>query len=221
VIAAERPRRLRRNRRAARGSRWQWRRFGGCAVLGAAAGWVVADAWGAGLGMVAGVVGARWLPEPVPAAVRAERIRANADLPFAADLLAAALQAGSTPDSAARLVGTAIGGPLGQRLARVERALRLGAPAVEAWTYLGDVEGAARVIRAADRSGHSGAGFAGALHRVAEDLRADRLLAAEAAARRAGVLIVLPLGLCFLPAFMLTGLVPVIVAVLGDVLTAP
>jgi pilus assembly protein TadC len=40
----------------------------------------------------------------------------------------------------------------------------------------------------------------------------------EAAARRAGVLVVLPLGLCFLPAFVFAGLVPVIVAVLGDVL---
>ena len=39
-----------------------------------------------------------------------------------------------------------------------------------------------------------------------------------AAARRSGVLIVLPLGLCFLPAFVLAGLVPVVVAVLGDVL---
>ena len=33
------------------------------------------------------------------------------------------------------------------------------------------------------------------------------------------MLIVLPLGLCFLPAFVLAGLVPVIVAVLGDVLS--
>ncbi|HEX7746632.1 MAG TPA: secretion system protein, partial [Micromonosporaceae bacterium] len=56
--------------------------------------------------------------------------------------------------------------------------------------------------------------------RVADDLRADRAAAAEAAARRAGVLVVLPLGLCFLPAFILAGLVPVIVAVLGDVLVS-
>ena len=41
-----------------------------------------------------------------------------------------------------------------------------------------------------------------------------------AAARTAGVLVVLPLGLCFLPAFVLAGLVPVVVAVVGDVLTA-
>ncbi|HEU4425315.1 MAG TPA: type II secretion system F family protein, partial [Pilimelia sp.] len=64
----------------------------------------------------------------------------------------------------------------------------------------------------------SGGALAGAFTRVADDLRADRAVAAEAAARRAGVLIVLPLGLCFLPAFVLAGLVPVIVAVLGDVL---
>ena len=69
------------------------------------------------------------------------------------------------------------------------------------------------------RSQHSGAAFAGSLQRVADDLRGDALAATDAAARRAGVLIVLPLGLCFLPAFVLAGLVPVIVAVLGGVLS--
>jgi hypothetical protein len=62
--------------------------------------------------------------------------------------------------------------------------------------------------------------MAGSFARVADDLRADAVLAAEARARTAGVLVVLPLGLCFLPAFVLTGLVPVIVAVVGGVLTA-
>jgi pilus assembly protein TadC len=42
------------------------------------------------------------------------------------------------------------------------------------------------------------------------------VVAAEAAAQRAGVLIVLPLGVCFLPAFVAVGLVPVIVAILRD-----
>jgi len=57
-----------------------------------------------------------------------------------------------------------------------------------------------------------------ALERLADDLRASRSAGVEAAAARVGVLIVLPLGLCFLPAFVLAGIVPVIVAVLGDVL---
>jgi pilus assembly protein TadC len=60
----------------------------------------------------------------------------------------------------------------------------------------------------------------GALGRLADDLRAARAARAEAGAQRLGVLVVLPLGLCFLPAFLLTGVVPVIVAVLGDVLSA-
>jgi hypothetical protein len=52
---------------------------------------------------------------------------------------------------------------------------------------------------------------------VAADLRAARAASADGTARRVGVLAVLPLGLCFLPAFLLTGVVPVVVAVLGEV----
>jgi pilus assembly protein TadC len=116
-------------------------------------------------------------------------------------------------------VGEALGGPLGSRLQQVAVALRLGTPVAEAWAYLGEVSGAVRIARAAERSQHSGAAFAAALQRVAGELRSGLLTTADAAARRAGVLIVLPLGLCFLPAFVLAGLVPVIVAVLGDVLS--
>jgi Flp pilus assembly protein TadB len=191
-------------------------------VAGALGGWVLTSTWwGTVVGSGAGVWCGRWAARQPPAAVRAERARANADLPFAVDLLAAALSAGAPPDAAARLVGDAVDGPLGDRLGRVGRALRLGAPAAEAWTYLGAVDGVTRLVKAAERSGHSGSALAGSLQRVADDLRSDRLLAADAAARRAGVLVVLPLGLCFLPAFVLTGLVPVIVAVVGGVLAVP
>jgi len=174
---------------------------------------------GLALGPVLGIVAYFWLSRRPFTERVAEDRRVNADLPFAADLLAAAMRAGAPPDAAARCVGRAVGGPLGERLARVDRALRLGAAADEAWSYLGAVDGANRLAQAATRSQHSGVAFAGSLQRLADDLRADRLIAADAAARRAGVLIVLPLGLCFLPAFVLAGLVPVIVAVLGGVLS--
>jgi pilus assembly protein TadC len=188
------------------------------ALLQLAGGWVGA-ALGATVGPLLGLAASRWLARQPSRHDVAEERRVAADLPFTADLLAAALRAGAAPDVAARCVAAAVGGPVGQRLGRVERAIRLGAPADEAWSYLGRTDGAARVVQAAVRSQHSGAAFAGALHRLADDLRADRLIAADAAARRAGVLIVLPLGLCFLPAFVLAGLVPVVVAVLGDVLS--
>ncbi|MFF3236557.1 type II secretion system F family protein [Micromonospora sp. NPDC002931] len=153
-----------------------------------------------------------------PPAVRRRRLREAADLPLAADLLAAAMRAGAPVDRSVLAVADALDGPLADRLARVGRLLRLGGGPEEAWEPLASVPGAERLTAAVLRSSNSGGALAGALTRLADDLRADRATAAEAAARRAGVLIVLPLGLCFLPAFILAGLVPVIVAVLGDVL---
>ncbi len=48
--------------------------------------------------------------------------------------------------------------------------------------------------------------------------RRRRSAASGAAAERAGVLIAGPLGLCFLPAFVCLGIVPVVAGLAGDVL---
>ena len=191
-------------------------------IIAAAAGLAVAGFvwtwWGVPLGIGA-AVGIEWLlRQREPARRREERLAAARDLPLGADLLAAALRAGAPVDRAAPAVADALGGPLGERLRRTARALRLGADPPEAWGHLAEIRGADRLIAAAVRTSASGGALAGALGRLADDLRADRAVAVEAAAQRAGVLIVLPLGLCFLPAFLLAGLVPVLVAVLGDVL---
>lgn len=190
----------------------------GAAFTGLAVGLVVGGWLGVVLGALVAAGGDRALRRLEPAEVRRRRAREAADLPLAADLLAAALRAGSPVDRAVAAVAEALGGPLGDRLDRVARTLRLGGEPGEAWAYLAPVPGGDRLVTAAIRSSASGAALAGALNRLADDLRVDRATRAEAAARRAGVLIVLPLGLCFLPAFILAGLVPVIVAVLGDVL---
>ena len=205
-------------------SRGLWpRRAGRSAALGVLAAGTVAWMVGGWVGPVLGVVTAlvlhRWLARQPDSRHVTEQRLVRADLPFAADLLAAALRAGAPPGVATVCVGGSLTGPLADRFNRVGRALRLGAPAAEAWAYLGDTDGARRIARAAVRSQHSGAAFAGSLRRVADDLRAELLVTADADARRASVLIVLPLGLCFLPAFVLTGLVPVLVAILGDVLS--
>jgi len=189
------------------------------AALGGLATAVVVGGW---FGLVLGLLVAagldRLLRRFEPVGVRRRRLREEGDLPLAADLLAAALRSGAPLDRAVGAVAEALGGPLGERLGRVGRTLRLGGGPEEAWAHLSPVAGADRLATAAARSSDSGAALAGALTRLADDLRADRGTAVEAAVRRAGVLIVLPLGLCFLPAFILAGLVPVIVAVLGDVL---
>lgn len=188
-------------------------------ALGGLATAVVLDGWaGLGAGVLVAATLDRVLRRLESVAARNRRLREAADLPLAADLLAAALRAGAPMDHAVLAVAEALGGPLGERLGRVGRTLRLGGGPEEAWAHLSPVAAADRLIRAAVRSASSGAALAGALTRLADDLRADRSTAAEAAARQAGVLLVLPLGLCFLPAFILAGLAPVIVAVLGDVL---
>ena len=55
---------------------------------------------------------------------------------------------------------------------------------------------------------------------LAEQSRQDATHAAAAAAERASVLIAGPLGLCFLPAFVCLGVVPVVAGLAGAVFTA-
>jgi pilus assembly protein TadC len=190
----------------------------GAGMGGLAVGLLVGGWFGLLAGVTVAIALDRGLRRLEPAAVRARRLAEVAELPLAADLLAVALRGGAPTHQAAAAVADALPGSLGDRLARVARVLGLGGSPAEAWAELAPVAGADRLVRAAVRSAEHGSALANALGRLAGDLRADRAIAAEAAARRAGVLIVLPLGLCFLPAFVLAGLVPVIVALLGDVL---
>lgn len=188
-------------------------------AFAAGAGWLVVGGIPgmivAGLVAVAVEVGVRRLrggPDPnLPA-------HALAELPLALDLFAACLRAGSPPELAAGAVGRALGGPVGQRLATVARSLELGAPPAEAWSALEGISVAAPATRALARCADSGAALAAALTRLAGELRAARAARARAAAHRAGVLVVLPLGLCFLPAFVCVGVVPLVVGVLAQVL---
>ncbi|MGW5312435.1 type II secretion system F family protein, partial [Nocardia thailandica] len=78
-----------------------------------------------------------------------------------------------------------------------------------------DVESLARMAR---RSARSGASLAAAVGELADHRRAAVEDAAVARAERAGVLIGGPLGLCFLPAFVCLGIVPVVIGLAGRVL---
>ncbi|MCF1815802.1 type II secretion system F family protein, partial [Mycobacterium intracellulare subsp. intracellulare] len=74
------------------------------------------------------------------------------------------------------------------------------------------------LLRLARRSASSGAALADGVAELADQSRHDAAHAATAAAERAGVLIAGPLGLCFLPAFVCLGIVPVVAGLAGDVL---
>lgn len=142
---------------------------------------------------------------------RSAAIPADA-LPLAAgwDLLAACLRAGLPVPLAVRAVAGHLPGPVGVELRTVAERLALGADAHSAW----DVPESSplhKLARAARRSAHSGSGLAEVAVRAAAEVRSDVRDAAAARGQRAAVLITGPLGLCFLPAFLVLGVAPVVI----------
>ncbi len=76
----------------------------------------------------------------------------------------------------------------------------------------------APLARGAKRTARSGAALAEVARGLAEEVRAGLSDEAEAAAQRAAVLVTLPLGLCFLPAFLCLGVVPVVIGLASALL---
>jgi pilus assembly protein TadC len=56
-----------------------------------------------------------------------------------------------------------------------------------------------------------------ALRSLAADARASARAATESAVRRAGVWVIAPLGLCFLPAFVCLGVAPLVLGIAAGV----
>ena len=147
------------------------------------------------------------------------------DLPLLLDLVAAASRSGApAPDALDAaldvLPGEAAPGscPSLAALRRVHARLALGAPAEAAWA---DVPAELEPLRGPVLlSAGTGAPAADLLEAAAAQARRDGRRTAEVAAARLGALLVLPLGLCTLPAFVLLGVVPVLLSLAGDLLGA-
>lgn len=177
---------------------------------------------GGPLGIVSGVLICVLLPrylsslEPKAARVRRQSLEASA--PLVADLLAACLASGSTPQRAIDAVASAIGGPTGTVLADCVAQLELGADASAAWQPLLAEPALAPIARAVSRSTVSGSPLADVLRVVADELRGKRKAEVDVAARTAGIKAVGPLGACFLPAFMLLAIVPLVASLISEML---
>jgi hypothetical protein len=142
-------------------------------------------------------------------------------LPLCADLMAACLAAGAGPAEAAGAVGRCLGGALGEALIRVRAELRLGADPAECWDRFAKLPGAREMGRCLARSSTRGTAPVAEMVRLAADHRAAQSRAALARARRAAVLATAPLGVCFLPAFLLVGVAPVVIGLAGALLGTP
>jgi Flp pilus assembly protein TadB len=137
------------------------------------------------------------------------------DLPVACDLLAVCLSAGTPVGAALAAVGGSVPGPLGELLDEVGALYRLGAAPRRAWS--GAPPPVDTLARAVVRAGEAGSAVVPALQRLAVDLRSRARSETEAAVRRAGVWVLAPLGLCFLPAFLCLGVVPLVLGIAADV----
>ena len=146
-------------------------------------------------------------------ATRARSVAFDAGLCL--DLMGAAMASGAAPAAALKAVARAVPGTAGDALAEAATALALGVSPVQAWSGVAAaVPQLARAAGACARAASSGAAVSEELFRQAAFARADGHVERRRRLQRAGVWLVLPLGLCFLPAFVLVAVVPVVVAAL-------
>lgn len=141
---------------------------------------------------------------------RARRDELLRQAPDAVDCLASCLAAGSPLWPAMRVVAGAFGDPVGGLLTRAVDRHELGSPAEETFAEFLENAPLAQVGRVLIRSSESGGSLAESLIACAQRLREQRATHLEVKAKSVGVRVVAPLTLCFLPAFMLLGVVPII-----------
>jgi Flp pilus assembly protein TadB len=170
-------------------------------VLGSPAGVLLGIPLGIGA-----LVGSRWL-------LRGRQARAPDSLLLASswDLLAACLRGGLPVPAAVRAIATDVPEPAAEALRHTAELLALGADPVAAWAPALAEPSTAELARGARRSARSGAALAAVAEGLAAAVRSGADDLAEAKAQRAAVAVTGPLGLCFLPAFLCIGVVPVVI----------
>lgn len=168
--------------------------------------------WGAVLGVALVPAVHRSVGRLESSAARRRAARIEADLPGALDLVVAALQVGRPPVTAFALAAEATAAPLGPELAAVAGRLAVAADPESVWHTVAADPALAPVGRAFRRAAASGMPVADIVRGVADELRRDRGARLRERSQRVGVRTAAPLGLCFLPAFFLIGIVPTVVA---------
>jgi pilus assembly protein TadC len=162
---------------------------------------------------------------PVRPTLRFRRTSATTDPAIVAstfDLLSVCLKSGMAVPAAAAAVSSSAPEPLAGLLRRAADMLALGADPAAAWSVPAGATDrhCESLLRLARRSASSGAALADGVAELAASVRTEAADTARAAAERASVLIAGPLGLCYLPAFVCLGIVPVVAGLASKVLGA-
>jgi Flp pilus assembly protein TadB len=157
-------------------------------------------------------VGAVLLGGLEPLSARRRRQQLIAETPQALELLATGLAAGMPIRLAGRVVADAFDSATGEELKRVLALVELGGSDAAAWRTLHDHPQLGPAARDLSRSVESGTMMVDALRRHAAAAREARRSGLVIRARSVGVRSVLPLMMCFIPSFLLLGVVPTVVS---------
>lgn len=195
--------------------------------LGATAG-LMAYLFGSGFGVIGGLViglvvtvGIGWglgRVEP-PAAQRAREQRVR-DLPHALELLGGCLACGLPLRRAVREVADAMTGPVADDLGLVVGLVDVGVDERIAWNRLAERPGWAGIARDIGRAAEAGSGLGQVLDRYTERARRAAQAMRQQRARTLGVRSVWPLMICFLPGFVLIGIVPSVGSIIARIFTS-
>lgn len=190
------------------------------ALLVGLAGWFVGGTGVGGVLIGAGAaLAALWLVRRLETEPDRQRERALiAQLPGCLDLIAPALDAGVPLRAAVRHVARLAPEPSATLLQGVLGHLEIGRSDAQAWSTLRGHPVWGPIARDLARCAESGTAVAQVLSVHAAEARARRRALHEAKARTVGVRSVLPLVSCFLPAFVLVGVVPIIAGTIGSFL---
>jgi Flp pilus assembly protein TadB len=204
--------------RASRSPRWRPGPRVAAAVAGPALALLVGGWAGLLLGVAAAVAVLVVTPRLESRGEVARREALERQAPLVVDLVAACLASGAPLLTAVEASAAAVGPPASGLLGDAAVAIRLGADPREVWAAVGEVECLDGLARSVRRSLDTGAPLADLLPRVAAAARGRSRTRAQARVRTAAVRLTAPLGLAFLPSFVLLGVVPVVASWVGLVL---
>ena len=139
------------------------------------------------------------------------KLSVEAELPFFGQLLAALIAAGSNLLGALEALSPMLNSELKRRASRTIDLLKIGSPPSNAWReWVEDPvtrDWAGGLIRAQER----GRPLANLLRVSAVSLSEQRLIRVRLQISKLGVKLSLPIGICFLPAFIFGAIVPIVI----------
>jgi pilus assembly protein TadC len=164
---------------------------------------------------IGGALALGWLE---PLTVRRRKRELVLQVPQALELMAACLGAGMPVRAACRAIVEAFEGPVAEDLGRVLAMVDLGTSEADAWGQLHEHPQLGPAADDLARSIDSGTLLEQGLRQHAAAARDARRSLLLVRARSVGVRSVLPLMICFLPSFMLLGVVPTVVSAIRHAL---